>query len=327
VSFTLCVSSPHFSLVDEDEQARIVSSWGEVLCSCASSGIARIQVTERAVPEIGASQLEWLLRSKDHLDLETLRAYASHIGMARASAVRHELYLTAVLRKGSGHDLATRASSDCSRLVRSLESAGFGARALSAVELEALVRELVEPGRSGREPVPRAWERRWGLVRTGSCSHASYEATELPRIDVGADWAWPLLVSPAPESYRTIALHVELASAKKGLRRAERAALRTEADDQLRRRHDFRIGALADSQMRAVLERESELAAGHADARFALLVCVTARSEEALSGACAQLETQASQAQVSLSRLDGQHPEALVASLPLGLLRLKGGWG
>jgi len=335
MSFTLKVTTPHFALADAEDQNRMVSAWGALLQACATARLERVQVTERVAPESGLAQVSWVLRRKRDLDLSTLMSYAEQVGEARALSVRHDLYVTA-FTGGRGHD-ATSAASACARLTEAMAQAGFEANPLSAQALVRLVGDMLEPrrrdlpftrqGSAARASAPGAWERSWRHVAAGGACHACYEATELPRIPVGADWAWALVEAPGTSTWRTSALHVELSPASKGLRRAQRAVLANEADDALRERHSFRVGAKQVAQTQAALEREAELAAGHADARFVLLVSVGARSEEDLERACAQMETQAAQCQVELARLYGQQPEGLVATLPLGLLRLKGGWG
>jgi len=76
----------------------------------------------------------------------------------------------------------------------------------------------------------------------------------------------------------------------------------------------------------ASLSRESELAEGFADARFALLVDLAAATEVELTTAARALSSQAAHGHVELRRLYGRQAQALVATLPLGVVRLQGGW-
>jgi hypothetical protein len=334
LSFTLSLSGPHFALADASEQGRILSAWGSVLAACATGRLRHLQVIERALPDDGATQQRWFGRSRLASDASVFNSYAGHLTAALQRAVRHEIYLTATMSSRSSREPFQSAAQECAGLVEMLEQAGFGATPLDADSLSRLLRNMIDPtgGASSVNPGdatevgPAAWERHWDLVRAGSACHTCYEATELPRVPLGAAWAWPIVTVPAAGTYRTIALHIELAPPGKGLRRAERAVLAHEGDEAIRARWGFRTGARHSSEAEAALKREAELAAGFSDTRFALLVAVAARGKEALEESASQVDTQAAQAQVELSRLYGQQPEALVATLPLGQLRLTGGW-
>jgi hypothetical protein len=134
------------------------------------------------------------------------------------------------------------------------------------------------------------------------------------------------VLAEAPILRRTLALHVELARPDLAIRRAERAVVSHESDEAIRARWGFRSGAREQQAHEAALDRELELASGYADARFALLASVTTTSEEELTGASRALVSQAAASHVELRRCYNRQAEALVATLPLGVVRLRGGW-
>ena len=320
-SFTLAVTSRRFALEDEHVQAAVVGSWGQVLSACAAGRIRRLQMTERAVPESGAPQLRWLAEARSQSDPELLASYRAHVEACTGGALRHTVYLTAALPGRVG---AETAAEECAALVELLHSAGFEARPLEARTLERLLASMLHA--SDPERTPLTWERRWDLVRTEGGSHACFEVTELPRVPVRADWTWPLLQAAPPDTARRWALHIELAPPAAGLRRAQRAVLSHDSDEALRAKWGFRSGARTLHEADSARSREQELASGFADARFALVLCVSAPDPEALAGAARSAEAQAAACGVELRRLYGQQADALAATLPLARLHLAGGW-
>lgn len=329
-SFTLAVSGPRFALEDGSVQAAVVGSWGAVLGACASSRVRRLQVTERTVPDLGASEQRWLAEAATPAAPGVLGGYRNHLEACLVGAVRHEVYLTAAL---PARLTSASAGSECAAMLELLSSAGFLARPLGAGPVVRLLRDMLgldrHPvvGNGAPLPAPRAWERRWELTRTDAVSHVCFEAAELPRVPVAADWTWPLLEGPPAGTQRRLALHIELAPPAAGLRRAQRSVLAHEGDDAVRAKWGFRSGARLQNEADAARDREEELAAGFADARFALVLAVSAPDTELLETSVRQAQTQAAAAHVELRRLYGQQAEALVASLPLTHLRLAGGWG
>jgi hypothetical protein len=66
------------------------------------------------------------------------------------------------------------------------------------------------------------------------------------------------------------------------------------------------------------LQRESELADGHAEFRFSGYVTVSGADRPGLEAACAEIEQAAQQSRIELRRLYGQQREAFTWTLPLG---------
>jgi hypothetical protein len=173
---------------------------------------------------------------------------------------------------------------------------------------------------------PSSWRAGWGSITVDGSIHACFEATAFPRVPVGPEWAWPLVLAEHPVVRRTLALHVELQRPEAALRHAERAVVAHESDEALRSKWGFRSGARREQELVAALSRESELAEGFADARFALLVDLAAATEVELTTAARALLSQAAHGHVELRRLYGRQAQGLVATLPLGVVRLQGGW-
>ena len=275
------------------------------------------------MPESGVPQLRWLAEARCPSDPDVLASYRAHLEDCTSGALRHEVYLTAALDSRVAH---AEAAEECAALVELLHSAGFEARPLRARALRWLLASMLHGEAPGRPRAALTWERRWDLVRTEGASHACFEVVELPRVPVRADWTWPLLQTTPPGTSRRWALHVELAPPAAGLRRAQRAVLSHEGDEALRAKWGFRSGARTLYEADSARTREQELASGFADARFALLLAVSAADPPALASAARAAEAQAAACGVELRRLHGQQADALAASLPLARLHLAGGW-
>ena len=338
-SFTVSLSGPRFGLVDVDAQTRALSSWGQLLGSVARSGaeLERIELCERVVPDDLAGQWAFLESVATTADRRARAIYRSELDELAGTAVRHEVLLTAVLARGGRH-VEAAAVSACTVLVAQLEAAGFAARPLDLPALAASLRAGLDPvgvtplvsfddeALSPARHAPSSWRAGWGSITVDGSIHACFEATAFPRVPVGPEWAWPLVLAEHPVVRRTLALHVELQRPEAALRHAERAVVAHESDEALRSKWGFRSGARREQELVAALSRESELAEGFADARFVLLVDLAAETEGELTTAARALLSQAAHGHVELRRLYGRQAQGLVATLPLGVVRLQGGW-
>lgn len=326
VSFTLSLSGPAFSLTDGPAKARAVSSWADVLAACSQGRLRRLQLTERAVPENGERQLAWLDGLGADANGEAVSLYSTHVSRLVPSALSHSLHLSAVLEGGIRRE--GEMAHDYEWLSQTLQSCGFSTRPLCQGDLSNLVSSVLDP------MTPQAtelggrgsWQRSWSQIRFERSCHTCFEAISLPQLAVGPDWLFPLLGEVESDTTRTLSLHLELASAQAGLRRAERAALHVEEEESIRARWGFRSGARHASLAEAALTREAELAAGFPDARFVLLADVAAEDPEELEARARSLVTSAARAGVGLRRLYGRQAEGLAAIAPLGALQLGGGW-
>jgi hypothetical protein len=101
-------------------------------------------------------------------------------------------------------------------------------------------------------------------------------------------------------------------------RQIDRDATRLASDEEQRHKRGFRVGARHRRAQTAVLEREAELVAGHAELEYAGFLTVTAPDEDALARACADYEQAAAQAGLEVRALDGQHDAGTGACLPIG---------
>ncbi len=333
VALTFALSGPRFGLADVGEQARALGAWGQLLGALARDhrDLHRVQLTERIAPDdLSAPWRSPTQRRGRGSDPAALAAYREHLELLSGQAVRHEVLLTVTLGHLGRERFATAVATECERVGGLVESAGFSARPLPAIGLAAAINGALDPERTllGNEVgnvAPRAWQASWGSVRTDSGLHACFEASGLPRLPVGPEWAWPLVLAEAPVLRRSLALHLELARPELAIRRAERAVVSHESDEAVRARFGFRSGAREQQVHEAALDREAELASGFADARFCLLVAASAASEEELQASCRALVSQAASSHVELRRCYGRQAEALVATLPLGIVRLRGG--
>jgi hypothetical protein len=345
VSLTFVMTGPRFGLTDPDEQGRALGSWGQLLGALArdSHRLQRLQLTERLVPDDLRSQRGFLARVAATADHHAQAIYAAELESLQGRAIRHEVLLTVTLDRLGRSGFENAVATECDRLVELLDGAGFTARPLGTLELASSLRAMLDPLDSGLFDelvtaestggqlaaglhAPRAWKASWGTICTDSGFHACFEASALPRLPVGPEWAWPLVLGEAPVTRRTLALHLELARPDVAIRRAERAVVSKESDEAMRARWGFYSGAREHHAHEAALSREEELASGFADARFALLACVSATGTEELETSCRALVSEAAQSHVELRRLYGRQSEALVASLPLGIIGFRRGW-
>ena len=340
VSFTIELTGPRFGLADPHDQVRALTAWGQVLGALAheSGRLRRLQVLERVEPDDLALQHAFVANACRNGDRQAIALYRAELDALAGQALRHEVYLTVSLGRLPARDVAQTVTSEATRLSDLLAESGFAAHVLTPGQLGAALRSSLDPAASDiaaalasgdLEPdnaAPTVWRSTWRGVQTDSGSHACFEAHGLPRLPVGPEWAWPLVLAEETTSRRSLALHIELARPDLAIRRAERAVVNEEGDEALRARWGFRSGARHEQAMEAARTREEELAEGFADAQFALFVSVSTTDEEALEASCRSLTSQAARSHVELRRFYGRQPAALAATLPLGLIRFRGGW-
>ncbi|HTW97255.1 MAG TPA: SCO6880 family protein, partial [Acidimicrobiales bacterium] len=337
-SVTFALSGPRFGLADPESQARAIASWGQLLGALARDGaISKLQLTERVAPDDLSTQWRFLAGAEAATPASKA-TYRDQLESLAGRVLRHEVLLTAILGRSRRTELASSVAAESAHLADQLAAAGFSARPLGAAELAAVLRSILDPdgagvfdsarpaGRDAGPPcaaalAPRAWRSRFGSVRTDSALHACFETVAMPRLAVGPEWAWPLVLADHPLRRRTLSLHIDLARPEAAIRRAERAVVAQESDEALRSRFGFRSGARQAQAHEAALSRESELAAGFADARFALLVSVSGSSEDELAECCRAVVAGGAKSHVELRRAYGQQARALVATLPLGVRR------
>jgi hypothetical protein len=344
-----------FGLLDPDEQARLLSLWGDVLAAYAQEGspVSRIGWVARSVP----GDPDALRRFCDeHAQLpedHPARLAYSEVLAAATTARRHETYVTITI----GGDRARRAlhqagggdRAACSVLHREL---GTLAQRLANAEVEldqvlaphelaAVLREAFDPpaGRSlarrisahpadgeevheearrpqGGDAWPTATEAGWDHYRTDSGVHATWWVADWPRRDVTAGFLQPLLVHG--EGRSAVAVVMEPIPPSRAARLAETARATHLADEELRAKVGYLPTARRRKEEEALTAREAELAAGHGDVRFSGHVTVTAPDRTALQRAAAHLEEAGFDSGVELRRLFGDADRAFTTTLPLG---------
>ncbi len=116
----LGVSHPAFVLLDPGEQQRRVSGWGRVLAAaCRSGRIARIQVSERTLPDSGTGLAEWWRTHGTDDGSWAATTYAELIERAGPAGERHATTISLAL--------------DMKAASRQIRTSGGGIRGAAAV--------------------------------------------------------------------------------------------------------------------------------------------------------------------------------------------------
>jgi hypothetical protein len=327
-SAVIPVGGNGFALVDDDFKAEAIAGWSSVLAAMAAEArsLRRLQwiASTRASPPLIDGQAAgpyerivedlqpWMWNRDTHLVVTTDSAGAKSVWRLPARVAERD-------------DADTAAADRLVALVSSLRDrlAGIGlsvGQPLDAAALASLIRASyqLEPDSSlaGGWPWPVGVEGRWSALRTDATWQATYWVSEWPRGDVGPGVLVPLLVGGL--QWRTVALVMAPLPAINAVRRAERERTAGAADAELRHRHGFSLTARARVEQELRLQREAELAAGHAAYLFSGYVSVTAGDELELEAACHEMEQAAAQAQLEVRRLYGAQEEAWCCTLPSG---------
>jgi hypothetical protein len=352
-SYTLVarVAPPGLALADHARRDHRVAGWGGFLAGlCVQGGaIARVTVTQRALPDDGTALACWVA---DHTTPDApevaVRNLAELLGGAGPAGNARDTYLSLTLdatrartkiRAAGGGDTAA-----CAVLVREYAALRPALAAADLRVLEVLSpRRLAEVVRTGYDPDatehlaarrtpgsplpagvavdlagPAAAVAGWGVYRHDGACTVTYQVRDWPRSLVYPTVLAPLL-KPTDTARRSLALVCE----PLGPRRAEREL----SVDRTRRQ--TLIGLRSRTGRVASVEEHRDLghadaqdaarAAGHGIVRFTGLVAVTVTQHDDLAGACAELEADAAMARVELRRLWGAQDTGFAAScLPLG---------
>jgi hypothetical protein len=330
-----------FELLDQPAQERRLAHWGVLLTASATAPIRRLQWIERAAPAQGDELARWLHEQREPSlpprGAPLMESYLELIGASAPVMHDHEILLAVQIdsaRVRGGPEAAREALVEQAlRLARGLEeaeirvlgalSAGQLARALRTafdpyVRSELAALEAVEPGRDGLEAIhaaPLGTEERWDQYRADGACHATYWIGGWPRVDVSPMFMNALLAPSG--TVRTVAVTFEPVAPERSAREAEAAVTRDRADRELRQRFGQSETARQRSSRESAARRESELAAGHGEVRFAGFVTVTGRDEQELGHACAEVLRIAARARIELYRMYGQQSEAFTFTLPL----------
>jgi len=349
----LTVSGPGFVLSGASDKARRVGGWSGVLASLAREGTAvhRVQWIERSLPDDGAVVRRHLAeRATLGPDCAPHRSYADLIDGEIGAVHRHEVMLAVTVHAGhaaravraaggGGRGACTVVLREAASLARRLGEAGFHVAGI--LDLDALVTAIRRgyeadtstAGGAGRRaavrvpgtrplrsasvwPAPMGMLPEWGCIRTDTTWHCTYWIAEWPRTDVGPDFLGPLLL--VSDIRRSIAVVMEPVGALRAARRIEQARTADIADAELRRRGGFLATARRRREEDVLVQREGELADGHASFRFSGYVTVSAADPEGLEEACGRIEQASGQAGLELRRCYGDQAMALTCTLPLG---------
>jgi hypothetical protein len=333
-SAVLPVGSSGFALLDDHGRAGAVAAWSGVLAAMAAESrvMKRLQWIARTFPSGGGSADRPSHRSP------AAESYHRLVTEVAPQLWSREVFVVVTTGEDRGFGgLRTRrqpltcATSEVSRRLSSLLGSlaerlnGAGLVSGAPLDVEGLAVMLrrahaIEPaeagGVEGPWPPQDGVEARWKLLRTGGTFQATYWIAEWPRGEVGPGVLLPLLVGGAER--RTVAMTMAPLPPLRAVRRAERERTAGAADAELRNRHGFSLTARARAEQEARLQREAELAEGHAAYLFSGYVSVTACDEGELEASCRAVEQSAALAQLELRRLYGAQEEAWCRTLPTG---------
>jgi hypothetical protein len=339
-----------FGLLAAAEQERRLERWGRVLASLARDGgpVRRVQLIERTLPHDENQLVQWMeaagdaslgpeaapRRSYDALLASAADVTQDHDGLVALQVDPRRIRPVAGTARQSRDELACHlALREMRGLSERLEASDAGvAGLLSTRQCGWTVRLAYEPllraefSRLAADELhqlgPTAAAASWDRYRCDGAVHRSFWVAQWPRLDVGPAFLAPLLLSNT--AVRSFSVVVEPVPPGRARSAVESAVTSDEADEQLRRERGFRTTARRRKQQAATRRRESELAEGHEELRFAGFITVSAQNEEALEADCRDVQQAAQQAYLDLQPMWGQQDVGFVCgALPLchGLAR------
>lgn len=340
----LVVRIRSFGLLGAADQERRLLQWGRALASLArdGGGVRRVQILERTLPHDEHQLRQWLGTHGDASIAPESRlrhSYEALLAAAGDVTQDHEVLVALQLEPRRARSRGARGASaeDLARalvvrevraLAERLESSEAGVvGAYSAEECARILRRAFDPGRS--EPRaelgllgPTATDVSWDRYRADGAFHRTYWVAQWPRLAVGPAFLAPLLLTQS--SVRSFSVVMEPVPPARARSAVEAAITSDEADEELRLERGFRTTARRRAQQSATTRRESELAEGHEELRFAGYLTVSSCDEDQLERDCDEILQAAQQAYLDLQPMWGQQDTAFVAgALPLchGLAR------
>lgn len=331
-----------FSLLDAEAQQRRLARWGLVLSGASGASVRRIQWVERAVPARGEELARWLATQRDpEVPLRgtpMVESYLELISTTAAVSQEHEILVAVEVDsrrspRTSAAGVVDELLAQSERIALGLEAAevrvlgalspGQIARALrtafdpyATAELTAL--RAADPARDGIDETgawPIGTHETWDHYRADGALHATYWIGGWPRVEVSSMFMDPLLGQS--RAVRTVAVTFEPMSIERSTREVEAAITRDHAEHDLRRRFGQSETARQRQAEESAMRRETELASGHSEVRFAGFVTVSGRDEEELRRGCSEISEQAARARIELHRMYGQQADAFAFTLPL----------
>lgn len=172
---------------------------------------------------------------------------------------------------------------------------------------------LVTPASAG----PLTVETSWRHIQIDGAWHRTWWIASWPRLVVPPSWLEPFL--SAPGVIRAMTVVFMPVPAHQSRRRIERDLVKLESDATTKQEKGRRIDARHQRATQALLDREQELVAGHAEMAYVGLVTIAASSEDELDEHADVIEQRARESAMELRPLDGRQDLAWAAALPLGL--------
>ncbi len=337
----LGVSHPAFVLLDPGEQQRRVTGWGRVLAAtCRSGRIARIQVSERTLPDSGTGLAEWWRAHGTDDGSWAATTYRELIDRAGPAGERHATTISLALdlkaaarqirTRGRGiHGAAAVLRQEMTMLTTALRAAEITATGwLTPSEVAVILRGAYDPasgpslerhGTLGRDLAtagPVAITETWDRLRSDSAFHAVLWISEWPRSQVYPGFLAPLVLSNGV--LRTLALHYTPVRADQAARDLRKKKTELISDTAQRRKIGQIDDAAASAELDDVLQQEADLTAGHGVLRVSGFISVSAPTADELDAAVSAIEQAAIQASCETRRLIGQQAQAFTAvALPL----------
>ncbi|APZ34182.1 hypothetical protein BOH66_07925 [Microbacterium aurum] len=337
----LGVSHPAFVLLDPGEQQRRVSGWGRVLAaSCRSGRIARIQVSERTLPDSGTGLAEWWATHGTDDGSWAATTYAELIDRAGPAGERHATTISLALdMKAAARQIRTAGGGirgaaavlrqEMTTLTTALRAAELSSTGwLTPGEVAVILRSAYDPaaapalerhGDLGRDLAtagPVAVTETWERLRSDSAHHAVLWITEWPRSQVYPGFLAPLVLTGG--ILRTLSLHYTPVRADQAARDLRKKKTELISDAAQRRKIGQIEDAGASAELDDVLQQEADLTAGHGVLRVTGLISISAPTVDELDAAVAAVEQSAIQASCETRRLVGQQAQAFTAAaLPL----------
>lgn len=317
MSCAISVETEGFSLFDEDDRDRAVATWSAVLDAVSTLlPLARVKWIVQTTPD-PLERLRPVPVAPSTGGADGAHAYAALRAAVGATAMRTDQLLvvsTAVGRRDLAAGQAAGAFArqcasvaDGIRATMAAEATLMSARALAGATRRRFNRGVPEIVR--RVPWPDAIEEHWDCVRTDGLWHATYWIAEWPRAGVPAGFLMPVLGAVGVR--RTIVVAMGPVGSNRAAARAERRRTSSAADVDLRRRYGFAVSSRVRSQHEAIVQREEEVAQGHAIFEFSGYVTVSADSPEGLRAASARIEHACAVSRLEIRRLYGMQLEAL----------------
>jgi len=345
VTGALRVRGREFSLLEHDEQSRVLDGWGAALAGfCRErSPVTQITWSEWAAPASLDDHLTFVREQHVGATSTRLGEYLDLVAHAGPLATEHDVVVTISVDRRrvrrSQHPADDPAVDvlleELHRFTARLEQAGLVVDPpLAPAELGGVLRLRADPSVASRLAVkgrangasastvsvhnqaPLAVEVAWHHVRVDQSWHRSFWIAEWPRLEVPADWLAGLLLHSG--GIRTVTVVYEPVTPSRSRRAVDREATRLVSDEEERTARGFRIRAQHRRAESEVLAREAELVSGFAELRYAGFVTVTAPDLQSLDDQAADWEQVAAQSGLELRALDGQHDLGLCAGLSVG---------